>query len=297
MSIPAISSYDLPQNKDLPVNRVKWRIEPKRAVLLIHDMQTYFLRFYGAESALLQQIIGHIQALKAWARQQQIPVVYTAQPQQQSPAERALLNDMWGPGLTQAEPEQVQVHPALSPDADDLVLVKWRYSAFQRSPLEAQMQAWQRDQLIICGVYAHIGCLTTALDGFMRDIQCFMVADAVADFSAAEHLQALHYVAGRCGVVCDTASCLQIAAVTQANPLDFDFSHFKAAILTCLSEAEAELDLDDNLLDFGLDSVQVMELLGAWQRAGLALNFAQFARKTTLRAWWDLVQTAQALAS
>ncbi len=299
MSIPAISAYDLPQTGHLPLNRVNWQLHSQRAVLLIHDMQDYFLRFYAADSLMLQQVIANIQALKAWARHHKIPVVYTAQPHQQSDAERALLNDMWGPGVTRAEPQQAEVHAALSPDAEDLVLVKWRYSAFQRSELESLMRNWQRDQLIICGVYAHIGCLTTALDGFMRDIQCFMVADAVADFSAHEHLQALHYVAGRCGMVCDTATCLQSTAATNspAELLPLDFLQFKAAILACLSDAEGELDLDDNLLDYGLDSVQVMELLGCWQRQGLALKFEQLARRTTLRAWWDIFQTARAMNS
>ena len=77
-----------------------------------------------------------------------------------------------------------------------------------RSTLREQLLARGRDQLVITGVYAHIGCLATALDAFMLDVQAFLVADALADFTREDHVRALDYAAGRCARVQDTAEIL-----------------------------------------------------------------------------------------
>ncbi|QTF08740.1 isochorismatase family protein [Brenneria izadpanahii] len=204
MAIPSLSVYDMPQPHDFPANKVSWEFVPDRAVLLIHDMQDYFIQFYGRQNQLVTQLIENIAVLRRSCKSQGIPVVYTAQPNNQSPEDRALLNDMWGPGINRC-PELQPVVSALRPDDDDTVLVKWRYSAFHRSPLEEKMRKWERDQLIICGVYGHIGCMITATDAFMRDIKAFLVGDAIADFSRRDHMMALDYVASRAGQVVSVA--------------------------------------------------------------------------------------------
>ncbi|MGE6321566.1 isochorismatase family protein [Pseudomonas oryzihabitans] len=284
MAIPRLASYPLPQPDGFPANKVDWTPVADRAVLLIHDMQRYFVEFYGDDSPLIDQVVANIAALRAWADAQGVPVVYTAQPTDQPPADRALLNDMWGPGLTQADPALQQVVDALAPKDGDVVLTKWRYSAFHRSNLQDLMTEWRRDQLIVCGVYAHIGCLTTCTDAFMRDIQAFLIGDAVADFSEEEHRMALRYVATRCG------STLSTAQVAGAGAAVLDEAWLRAQVQPLLDADDEAPALDDNLTDFGLDSVQVMTLVGEWQKRGLPVTFADLAAQPTLQGWLALLR-------
>lgn len=284
MAIPKIDDYALPTREELPANKVGWVVEPQRAALLIHDMQQYFLNFWREDSPLIKQVVENIANLRRYCKQQGIPVFYTAQPTQQSDADRALLNDMWGPGLND-HPDQQAVVAALAPQDDDTVLTKWRYSAFQRSPLEAILRESGCDQLIICGVYAHIGCLTTALDAFMRDIQPFMVADALADFSRDEHLMALRYAAGRCGRVVTTAELLPGIASKDA---------LRQQILPLLDEDSEEMGNDENLIDYGLDSVRIMELATRWRKIRSDIDFVALAKNPTIDAWWELLSGGKA---
>ena len=282
MTIPRLNDYSMPSAAELPANRVDWQPVPQRSVLLVHDMQDYFLRFYAHDSQLIQTLTDNLQRLISWCRAQKIPVVYSAQPHQQTAAERALLADMWGPGLTAAEPQLQQIASTLQPEADDVVLTKWRYSAFQRSPLKQLMADWQRDQLLIGGIYAHIGCMATALDAFMNDIQPFFIADAVADFSATDHLMALRYVASRCGSLTTTEQLLAMPA----SPLD---RNWLLRRISQLVEGVTELDLDENLIYYGLDSIQVMTLAGELKAQGVALKFEELARTPTINSWLALI--------
>lgn len=215
MAIPRIPSYPMPQPQNFPANKVNWSIDPSRAVLLVHDLQQYFLDFYDQTQAPIPELIKHCRQLIDACHAQGIPVYYTTQPGDQSTEHRQLLTDFWGKGLA-ADPNIVQIIPSLKPAEQDTVLMKWRYSAFKKSDFEQRIKDAGRNQLVICGVYAHIGCLLTAAEAFMLDIQAFLVGDALADFSLEEHEMALKYATGRCAKVVATANALsEIQAESQ----------------------------------------------------------------------------------
>ena len=62
MAIPKLQAYALPEASDIPANKVNWAFEPSRAALLIHDMQEYFLNFWGENSAMMEKVVANIAA-------------------------------------------------------------------------------------------------------------------------------------------------------------------------------------------------------------------------------------------
>lgn len=202
MGLPTIAAYAGPAAREYPANRAAWTPDPDRAVLLVHDMQEYFVAAFDPASDALRDAVHNIGRLLDAARATGVPVVYTAQPPAQRAEDRGLLTDFWGPGIPD-DGSHVLV-AGLAPQPGDTVLTKWRYDAFVRTGLRELLRDSGRDQLVVTGIYAHIGCLVTACDAFMHDVQPFFVGDAVADFSLEHHRQALRYAAERCAMVTTT---------------------------------------------------------------------------------------------
>ncbi|CAN7625816.1 isochorismatase family protein [Pararhizobium sp. LjRoot235] len=197
--IPQIEEYRMPDQSRWPASRVDWQIDPKRVVLLIHDMQRFFLRPIPTPYPK-DALIKNAAAVQRNCRAAGVPIIFTTQPGSMTPTQRGLLKAFWGPGM-EATADDRQVIDELAPEQRDMISTKWRYSAFYNSSILEEIRRQGRDQIIICGVYAHIGILITAVEAFSHDIETFVVGDAVADFSLDRHLAALEYGANCCAKI------------------------------------------------------------------------------------------------
>jgi bifunctional isochorismate lyase/aryl carrier protein len=305
MALPTIAPYALPQPHELPTSRVAWRPERHRAALLIHDMQHHFVRAFDRSAAPIPAVVDAIVALRDACHALDIPVFYSAQPGAQRPEQRGLLQDFWGDGIG-PDPADAAIIDALAPTPRDVHLTKWRYSAFVRSDLHAELANHGRDQLLICGVYAHIGVQMTAAQAFMEEVQPFVIGDAVADFSRADHDGALRWVASRCGVTPSTRATL--AALRGERDADDHAGasddaraagqvHTQAAAIrvqleALLGEPLADVGDDDDLADAGLDSIRLMTLLTTWRERGVNVSFDELVEEPTIAAWAALLERA-----
>lgn len=287
MALPSIAPYPMPGAADLPRNKVSWLPEPRRAVLLIHDMQRYFVDAFTSGKSPVTELLANIRLLRQHCSALGIPVVYSAQPGGQTPEQRGLLLDFWGPGINGGL-HQKQIVDALTPETGDVLLTKWRYSAFRKTGLLDFLRDQGRDQLIICGIYAHIGCLQTASDAFMNDVQPFLVADALGDFSWNHHQLALNYAAQLCAV---TSTAQQIIDELRPRAAQGGLSRqqLRADVAEVLLESPSAIGDDDNLLERGLDSIRLMSLVERWRSAGAELTFVELAERPTLTDWYALL--------
>ena len=64
----------------------------------------------------------------------------------------------------------------------------------------------------------------------------------------------------------------------------------RADVAELLYEDPSELADDENLLDWGLDSVRIMSLVERWRRLGVPITFADLAERPSLADWWSVLE-------
>lgn len=180
--IPEIS-YSI---TDIPIigSQQRWELKPSQAALLVHDYQNYFLSFLSAP--LRQELLNATNRLIKVARNYKMPIIFTGQAGYGERAERGIIRDLWGKGMA-ASGAQIDFDPQINRSSSDYSLIKQRYSAFASTNLDSILRATRCNQLVLCGLYGSVGIIATAYDCVNRDIESFLVPDAIADFTSEDH--------------------------------------------------------------------------------------------------------------
>lgn len=278
MGLPTAVTYDMPAHVERPC-RANWQFHEHRAALLVHDLQSYFAGVFAPDAPVWRTMLTNVWQLVTAARTHGIPVVYSAQPGDQDPRSRGLLTNLWGPGLSHAGTAIVD---EVAPRDDELVLTKHRYSAFVRTDLDQWLAGHGRDQLVVTGLYAHIGVVATATDALMRDIVPFVPFDAVADFTRADHDRALVQLAATGSAVEPTAALLERLHGPGTDTGDGWRVWLTAQLAELLADPaqapELANDDDANLAESGIDSVRTFTLLDALDAVGVEVDFVSFTQ-------------------
>jgi nicotinamidase-related amidase len=175
--------------------------------MLVIDMQEHF----GAVSAAVAPNVGELVAAARLAR---VPVIFTRHGHHDLAIDGGRLASWWDGDLAMVGTPPWQLLRSLTPQDDDVVIDKQRYSAFFGTNLDDVLRGEGITDLIICGVMTNCCCETTARDAFMRDYRVFVVADATATADDDLHLSSLKGLAYSCAIIKWTDSVVaEITAV------------------------------------------------------------------------------------
>lgn len=195
-------------------------IDWRRAALLVVDLQNAFV---DADSPMslptTRAIVGNVNTIIAAMRESGSSIVFIRHTytetgsQAMAPWQRdvspgiARMRACMNPGAWEHD-----VHASLNRQSEDLVVDKYRNSAFiqNSSTLDEQLKARGVETLVIVGAATNICCETTARDAFMLGYRVFFIADATATRSDEEHNAALLTLAGYFADVRMTSEFLEV---------------------------------------------------------------------------------------
>ncbi|MDR0767479.1 MAG: cysteine hydrolase [Methanosarcinales archaeon] len=163
---------------------VKWEFEREKCVLMVIDMQNDFV----LDGAIMQikeagKQVPKIQKLISKCRELDIPTIYTVHKTdpRYCPLEIAAFPHLKDGGMREGT-DGIKVVDDLKPSPNDVVLYKYRFSAFYQTDLEVILRNIRNpspsaDTIIICGTVTNICCESTARDAFFRDYKVVFGTD------------------------------------------------------------------------------------------------------------------------
>lgn len=73
--------------------------------------------------------------------------------------------------------------------------------------------------------------------------------------------------------------------------IPFTLERMRADVAKVLREDPEAIGLDDNLMDWGLDSMRLLDLVMRWNEEGLKIDVMEIGAETSLNGWWRVIQS------
>jgi nicotinamidase-related amidase len=217
----------------VPARPYEFVLDPRRAALLIIDMQRDFVEpggfgeMLGNDVSQLRPSIAPLQALLAAARRAGLFVMHTREGHKPDLSDlhhakkvrgrgAKTIGDMGPMGRILIIGEAGHdIIPELYPIAGEPVIDKPGKGAFYNTELSEIIADKGITQLIVCGVTTEVCVHTTVREANDRGIECLVLSDCTASYFPEFHANALRMIAAQGGIfgwVSDSTSV--IAALT-----------------------------------------------------------------------------------
>ncbi len=187
-------------------------MDSSHTALIIVDVQNDFCHIDGSlgkqglDVSMVDDMMPSLHGLIEHAKAQHLPIIYV-----QTIHEDCTDSETWShrlKGINERNVCRKNTWGAgfykISPEANDIVVIKHRYSAFINTRLDSILRSMKIDTLIMTGVSTNVCVESTARDGFMLDYQIIFLSDCTAAYSREEHDMTLSNIHQYFGEVADS---------------------------------------------------------------------------------------------
>lgn len=169
-------------------------------VLMVIDCQNDFVAPDNAfQSERPENLIPNIKEAIDWAHSKQIPVIYTQETHRRQKIDYGLELERGDPQHCLEGTKGWEIVPELTPQEDDYIVVKRRYSAFYLTDLELLLKSLGRENLILTGADTNVCVYACALEAQARNFRTIALSDCTSGTTQELHeafLQNIDYILG-----------------------------------------------------------------------------------------------------
>ena len=207
------------------------KTNPEHAAVLIVDVQNDFcaeggaMHHEGRDMTMVQAMVPRLARFLGAARAARVPLVWIRNVYNREP--NWYLSEVW---LEQASRRRRGLYVSrpvceagewsgdfygVRPEAEDVIVTKHRYGAFESTDLELVLRSRKIRTVIMTGVATNVCVETTARQAFLKDFYVVFTGDGTATYSQREHENTLWNVDNFFGQV---ATLDEIVACWQPAP-------------------------------------------------------------------------------